>query len=161
MSAPPTDPQLIQLVYDEARLLDEKRYDEWLALFAEDGRYWVPMSSTQTDSRIAQSIALEDKMMLRIRIERLRSGKAYSERPPAACQHVLQLPRVLPFDSELEVYRTRTPFLYLEARGDDQTVLAGTLGHAIRLDAAGLRIIEKRVDLLNASASLPAIFLFP
>ena len=30
-------------VAHEARLLDERRHDEWLALFADDGRYWVPL----------------------------------------------------------------------------------------------------------------------
>jgi len=32
-----------ELVAHEARLLDERRHDEWLALFTEDGRYWVPL----------------------------------------------------------------------------------------------------------------------
>ena len=30
-------------LYYEADLLDERRYDEWLALLAEDVRYWMPM----------------------------------------------------------------------------------------------------------------------
>ncbi len=32
----------IELVHREARLLDEQRWDEWLALFVEDCEYWMP-----------------------------------------------------------------------------------------------------------------------
>jgi len=30
-------------LYAEAEILDERRYDEWLALLADDVRYWMPM----------------------------------------------------------------------------------------------------------------------
>lgn len=42
-----TGPEAIRFVLQEARLLDEKRWDEWLELFAEDGVYWrrLPMVS--------------------------------------------------------------------------------------------------------------------
>ena len=35
--------RMAAFVVHEARLIDEGRYDEWLALFADDGRYWVPL----------------------------------------------------------------------------------------------------------------------
>lgn len=31
-----------QVLFREARLLDSRRYEEWLELFTEDGLYWVP-----------------------------------------------------------------------------------------------------------------------
>ena len=31
-----------RFLYREARLLDERRFEEWMNLFAEDGYYWVP-----------------------------------------------------------------------------------------------------------------------
>jgi ethylbenzene dioxygenase beta subunit len=30
-----------QFLYREARLLDERRFHEWLALFTDDVRYWM------------------------------------------------------------------------------------------------------------------------
>ncbi len=39
----PTDQQLIDFVVKEARLLDTHRFEDWLDLFAEDGRYWMPL----------------------------------------------------------------------------------------------------------------------
>ena len=44
-----TEKDLVDFVYREARLLDEMRYDEWLALFTEDGYYWMPAEWRQTD----------------------------------------------------------------------------------------------------------------
>ena len=35
--------EITQFLYSEAELLDERRHDEWLALLAEDIRYWMPM----------------------------------------------------------------------------------------------------------------------
>ena len=40
--------EIERFLVDEAALLDEWRLEEWLALFAEDGRYLVP----SLDSRI-------------------------------------------------------------------------------------------------------------
>ena len=37
----PADP--VAFVVHEARLIDEQRFSEWLDLFAEDGRYWMPL----------------------------------------------------------------------------------------------------------------------
>ena len=44
---PPADDELVRFVVREARLIDEKRFDEWYELFAEDGYYWVPASPGQ------------------------------------------------------------------------------------------------------------------
>ena len=35
--------EVAEFLYREAELLDERRYDEWLALLADDIRYWMPM----------------------------------------------------------------------------------------------------------------------
>ena len=34
-----------QFLYREARLLDERRFHEWVELFTEDVRYWMPVRS--------------------------------------------------------------------------------------------------------------------
>jgi 3-phenylpropionate/cinnamic acid dioxygenase small subunit len=36
-----------QFLYREARLLDERRFHEWLLLFTEDVRYWMPVRSNR------------------------------------------------------------------------------------------------------------------
>ena len=39
-----------QFLFHEARLLDERRLQEWLGLYAEDAEYWVPYSLEPAES---------------------------------------------------------------------------------------------------------------
>lgn len=157
----PVETDLAAFVYHEAELLDRRRFDEWLALFAGDGRYWLPLFPDQTDFMREQSLLIEDRLLLEARVERLKSGKAPGDNPKVTCQHVLQAPRVEEHAPDANRYRTRTPFLYVELRREEQQFLAGTASHLLRVEEGRLRIVEKRVDLLAARTALPAIFLMP
>ena len=155
--------ELARFVLHEARLLDERRYDEWLGLFADGGRYWVPLGgSAQREGEAFNALADEDRLLLALRIERLKNPRAHSQHPPSRGQHVLQPPCVEHADAASGRYELRTPFTYVEVRGAQQTALAGTARHRlVRDDAGALRIELKRVDLLQAGMPLPAIQLFP
>lgn len=151
---------LARFVVREARLLDEKRFDEWLALFAPDGHYWVPLAHGQTDPKLHASLMYEDHLLLTLRIERLKSARAFSQQPPSRCHHVLQQPEVDEADPQAGRWVTRTPFLYSETRGDDTQRYAATAWHTLVLRDGALRILEKRVDLLERETMLPSIQLF-
>ena len=92
-AAAPSDQDLVDFVYSEARLLDERRYEEWYALFADDGYYWVPLVPDQVDGIDHTSLAYEDKLLLRLRIERLRLGP-FSQHPESRGHHLLQRPEM-------------------------------------------------------------------
>lgn len=153
--------ELRDFVALEARLLDTGRYRDWLTLWVDDGRYWVPLQGDrQADDPAMSSIADEDLLLLRLRVERLYNVNAHSERPPSRCQHVLQASHVEPFEAGDPWIETRTPFLYTEVKGQVATTLTGTAEHRIVRSRDGLRIARKRVDLLQATAALPTIHLF-
>lgn len=161
MNIPPhTGMDPARFVLDEGRLLNEGRYEDWLSLFAPDGHYWVPLDGDrQADPLAHASMAYEDLFLLQTRIQRLRSGRAHSLQPGVRSVHVLQPPCIESQEGDgIEVY---TPFLYVEVYGDRQTLLAGTWRHRLRRTEAGLRIVSKRVDLVNAHAAHEAIQLFP
>lgn len=157
----PTREELIELVYREARLIDEKRFEDWYALFSEDGVYWVPLSPEQPDGIDHASLAYEDKLLLRLRIERLGSPRAFSQQPPSRCLHVLQRPEVEEMDPARNYYVTRTAYVYIESRGEVQQLYGCTALHTLAVVDGALRIRVKRVDLLNSDAALPSIQLFP
>lgn len=151
-----------EFVAHEARLLDERRHDEWLALFTDDGRYWVPLQgAAQPEGAAHNALADEDPLLLKLRIERLKNPRAHSQHPPSRCQHVLQASVVTREDPSAGTCELRTPFVYVEARGDRQLTLAGTCVHRLVKVGSDWRIRLKRVDLLDAGAPLPAIQLFP
>ncbi|MGO4390105.1 aromatic-ring-hydroxylating dioxygenase subunit beta [Variovorax sp. M-6] len=145
----------------EAALLDAGRFDDWLALFAEDGHYWVPLlGAAQADPFSHNSIAYEDRLLLQLRIERLKNPRAHSQHPASHCQHVLQRSRIEQEDEVAGEVSLSTPFIYVESRGEQQQLLAGTCRHLLLRTPSGWAIRQKRVDLLNAGRALPAIQLF-
>lgn len=146
---------LADFVYREARLIDEKALDAWYELFAEDGLYWIPLAPDQRDGLNHASLMYEDRLLLKLRIERLKQPRAFSQQPESRCQHVLQRPEIESTDDG--GYRTRTPFFYAEVRGDEQLVFTGVVRHHLIEQDGALRIREKRIDLLNCDAALPSV----
>lgn len=151
-----TEAEVVRFIYKEARLLDEKRFDEWYELFTEDAYYWVPLVPGQTDPLQHNSLAYEDKLLLKLRIERLKLPTAYAQKPASRCLHVMQTPEVE--KSGGGEFLVRTPFIYTETRGDESQRYAAVAWHT--LAGNPLRIRLKRVDILNADAALPSIQLF-
>lgn len=152
--------RLVDFVYAEARLLDEQRFDEWLALFADDGHYWMPLTPGQQDARLQTSLLYEDKLLLRVRTERLAGARTFSQQPRSRSHHLLQAPSIESMDAAAGRYRVRTAFHYVETRLDAQTLFAGWATHDLRADGEQLRIVLKRVDLVNCDAAFGNINLF-
>ncbi|MBO0753465.1 MAG: aromatic-ring-hydroxylating dioxygenase subunit beta [Bradyrhizobiaceae bacterium] len=151
---------LAAFVYREARLLDELRYDEWLKLFAADGHYWMPAEWQQTDPKMQASLMYEDLLLLRIRVERLSGTRTFSQKPKSRSQHLLQAPQIDEINPEQNCYRTWTPFHYAETRGDEWTMYAGWARHQLRVEDGALKIVLKRIDLVNFDAAFGNIQLF-
>jgi 3-phenylpropionate/cinnamic acid dioxygenase small subunit len=155
-----TRQDLIDFVVHESRLLDAKRYDEWNALFTMDAVYWVPLVPDQPDGINHTSHMYEDKLLRDLRIERLKSPRAFSQQPASRCHHLLQTPTVESFDEAANRYVVRTEFHYTESQGDELQFYVGTFIHHLTLQDGGLRMTLKRVDLLNCDAALTAVQLF-
>jgi 3-phenylpropionate/cinnamic acid dioxygenase small subunit len=151
---------LIDFVVRESRLLDSRRYDEWNALFTDDAFYWVPLVPGQEDGLNHTSHMYEDKLLRELRIERLKSPRAFSQQPPSRCHHLLQTPTVEESDPQGNRFVVRTEFHYTEAQGDELQFYVGTFFHHLTVRDGALRMTLKRVDLLNCDAALPAVQLF-
>jgi len=76
-----------QFLYREARLLDEQRLEEWLALFAEDATYWVPLEQGQQDPVSTSSIIYDDRTLLELRVKQARHPRAHARLPLARTLH--------------------------------------------------------------------------
>jgi 3-phenylpropionate/cinnamic acid dioxygenase small subunit len=159
-TAIPTNQELIDFVVREARLIDQQRFDEWLALYADDAYYWMPLEWNQTDPRLTCSLMYEDKLLLSIRVERLKGARTFSQKPKSRCHHVLQTPQVDSRDEANNSYVIWTPMHYIETRLDEQTLYAVWATHHLTVEDGRLRIKLKRVDLINCDAAFGNIQLF-
>ena len=159
-AAVPTDQELIDFVLREARMLDQQRYEEWLNLYAEDGYYWMPLEWGQTDPRLTCSLMYEDKLLLRVRVERLKGDRTFSQKPKSRSHHVLQMPHVESRDEKANEYVTWTSMHYVETRLDEQNLYAAWAIHHLTVQDGKLRIGLKRVDLVNCDAAFGNIQLF-
>jgi len=162
MTAPTvTREMLIDFVHAEARMLDEGRFDDWLGLWAPEGMYWMPLDWNQQDPIHETSLLHEDQFMLRLRVERLNGARTFSQKPKSRCIHVLNRPDADLIDNETGRYRTVTRMTYVETRLDEQFLLALTATHDLVWREGALKILLKRVDILNCDAAFGNIQLLP
>lgn len=150
--------QLVDFVYLENQLLDDGKYQAWYELFAQDGVYWVPSRPDQDDRDSQVSIALETRMLLALRIARLSHPRAHSLQPAVRGMHIVQRPEVL--DTTGPLLQARAQVMYLEYQAGHQITLGARVRYTLRPENDGFKIVEKRVELLNSDAFLPAIQLF-
>ncbi len=100
----------------EARLLDEGYFDDWLALFTEDARYWVPIHTNQTDPFETVSLMYDDR--------RLSDPRIYSQEPRSRTSQTVTNVTMEPDAGEPGV-TVRSKFVLVEYRREDQRLFAG------------------------------------
>jgi 3-phenylpropionate/cinnamic acid dioxygenase small subunit len=144
-----------QFVQHEARLLDEGKFDEWLALFALDGWYWVPSEPDQANPHDTVSLIYDDRRLLETRIRRLASPRMYSQEPRSRTSRMVG--NITIEDVEGLEATVRSKFIMIEYRRDQQRLFTGTAWHRLELADGAIRIAWKRVDLVNCDAALDGI----
>ena len=152
-----------QFYYDEAELLDDGRFADWLELLADDLDYWMPTRTNRLRRQQALAIAArgeaafydETKESLAWRIRRFDSGMAWAEDPPSRTRHLVTNVVVRHIDSshhpdfspdDLEV---RSAFLVYRNRSErEENVFAGRRIDILRRAEGGLQV-ARRVILLD------------
>ncbi len=146
---------IARFVYEEAELLDRGEYDQWLDLFTEDGRYWVPSHPDQTDALGEVSLFYEDRALMQARIGRLRHPRALGR--PVRTSHLVGNIRGEERDG-LMIVRSR--FQMIEFIGDEQRLYGGAVEHHLRGGDTGWKMRLKRVDLVNAGGIFELLQVF-
>jgi benzoate/toluate 1,2-dioxygenase beta subunit len=139
-------------LHREARLLDERRFDEWRDLFAEDGVYWVPARPGQTDPFHEVSLFYDDRELMAARFRRFRHPRMHADIPPSRAMRAVS-------NIEVEGGRAdglvaaRSVLTMAEYRaGETRTFMGRVAWHLATQAGGGYRIRLKRVDLLDAEA---------
>jgi 3-phenylpropionate/cinnamic acid dioxygenase small subunit len=151
-----TEKLIAAFLYREARLIDEHRYEEWLSLWEEgDTLYWVPCNDDDIDPRRQVSIIYDDHVRLVQRVERLMSGTVLAQQP---------VPRMRRLVSNIEIetasgdeIAVASNFILASARAGRQELWAGRTLHRLRLRGESLKIVSKKVLLINSDQELPLL----
>ena len=153
--APEMHCELRDFVHLEARLLDEGRFEDWVELFHEDGVYWVPASPGQASPETALSLFHEARPLLALRARRLAHPQTHVNTPPARTHH--HLSNIEGADLGGGGYALRCMLLMVEWRNGTQRLFSASCNYQLRRSLAGLRILSKRVDLLDCDAPQRAL----
>ncbi len=151
-----------EFLYREAELLDARRFDEWLALFTEDARYWMPMRRNVPHDELAREFTREGrdvnwfdegKDTLGRRVAQIQTGIHWAEEPPSRICHMV---------SNVQILRATTPegsaapsevtarcrFLVYRNRVETETdILVGKREDVLRRGDGGWKIARRMVVL--------------
>jgi len=168
---PVADPSLIreveQFLYREVRLLDERRFHEWLQLLTDDIRYWMgsrtnryPKSSkaisildpgryVEDDVAGEDELAIldEDKSTLTARVARLDTGMAWAEDPPSRTRHIIANIEIEPGEAETEL-KVYSNFIVYRSRSEtEQDFYVGARRDVLRRIDGTLRLANRKITL--------------
>ena len=152
--------EIEDFLYHEAELLDERRYEEWLALFTDDAHYWMPMRRNVPADEPGREYTRdgldvnwfdEGKDTLARRVAQIRTGIHWAEEPPSRICHLVSNVQVLraspagPAPAEVAV---RCRFLVYRNRVETETdVLVGKREDVLRRVNGSWKIARRMIVL--------------
>jgi biphenyl 2,3-dioxygenase beta subunit len=143
-----------RFLYDEAALLDARRFEEWLELFADDARYFMPIRRTRTRDDLDREFTQPGEMAffddtkgtLGRRVKKLATGRSWSEDPPSRTRHLITNVRIvdvrgdeLDVESNFHLYRTRLK--------SEETSWIGSRRDTLRTLEGSYRIAKRTIYL--------------
>jgi benzoate/toluate 1,2-dioxygenase subunit beta len=141
-----------QFLYRQSELLDTKRWQDWIDLFAPDGIYWMPPAPEYKTWDGQPAIFAEDKNLMTVRMNRVLHPDAWSQRPLWETNHVVSNVSILKAQKNGDV-EVRSRFHMMELRRDDVRHFAGSYLHTLKKTRTGYAIKLQRVDMTNAQAA--------
>ena len=139
-----------QFLFAQSELLDNKHWQDYIDLFADDGVYWMPVTADQAEWEGSPSIFAEDKPMMRVRMGRVTHPNAWSQAPMWATNHVIGNVVIESGNAKEIVVRSR--FHMMELRRDNVRHFGGTYRHILVKSGKSFKIKLQRVDMFNSQA---------
>jgi 3-phenylpropionate/cinnamic acid dioxygenase small subunit len=152
--------EIERLLYREAELLDERRYEDWLDLLTEDVRYWMPMRRNVPAEEPALEFTREGmdvnwfdegKDTLTRRVKQIRTGVHWAEQPPSRICHMVSNVQIdhAPVEGRAaDEVSVKSRFLIYRNRVETETdVLVGKREDVLRRVDGGWRIARRKIIL--------------
>jgi len=150
-----------QFLFAEARLLDERRFEEWAELFTEDGAYWAPTRHDQKSPEEAVSLFFDDRVTMAARVKRLRHPDVHIQIPISRTTHLvtnIEIDPVPPDDADMRVFAA---FMVAEYRENaEPRWYAGRYEYRLKSFGAGFRIALKKATLVNCDGAFTSMAVY-
>jgi 3-phenylpropionate/cinnamic acid dioxygenase small subunit len=137
--------EVTEFLYREAELLDERRYADWLALLADDIRYWMPMRRNVKFGEESREFTRETtdinwfdegKDTLTRRVRQIETGIHWAEEPVSRISHMIsnvQLIEASPSLADPREVAVKCRFLIYRNRVETETdILVGKREDVLR-----------------------------
>ncbi len=153
--------EILQYYIDEAWLLDERKYKEWLALLTDDIFYYSPRRKNVYRREIEREIPArgtdiayfeDDHDAMEVRVARLETGMAWSDDPPSRTRHIVGNLKVERRDNG-EVWAKSAFLVYRSHLETDQEIYSGYREDILRPDGDSWKIAQRTV-ILDANVLL-------
>ena len=136
-----------QFLYLEASCMDEHRYDEWLALCAEEVLYWIPCNDDDIDPKRNVSIIYDRRPQIEDRVFRLKGRHAFAQQPRTRLLRVVS--NVVITGATADTVTATSHFTLGDLRPAQEVHWYGKNRHVLNRAGNNFRIREKKVLLLN------------
>ena len=138
---------LEDFLYHEAALLDDWQLDDWLALFADGARYFVPPAGADDDADPATSLfyVADDYHRLCERVKRLRKRTAHAEFPRSRCRRMISNVRILGGDDKR--FEAVANFVTWRSKMGRTDTFFGHHRYELTVTADGIRVLSKTTFL--------------
>jgi 3-phenylpropionate/cinnamic acid dioxygenase small subunit len=136
-----------QFLFREARCEDEHRYEEWEALWTDDGIYWVPANGDDIDPEQQMSIIYDNRSRIGLRVKQLLTGKRHTQEPQSRLRRLISNVELLGEDDKGIRVGANTIVFETNQRGD--TIWGARLEYVLRRNQGDYRIAFKKVALVN------------
>jgi 3-phenylpropionate/cinnamic acid dioxygenase small subunit len=157
--------EVMAFLIEEAAILDEDRFDEWLALMAPDVGYRMPVRRTllrkdglghETESFYFE----EDATSLAVRVSRLTSTNAWAEDPPSRVRRFVSNVRVR--DGGSETLGVSSYLLVLRSRWSNSAydILTAERRDVLRRVDGRLLLADRTIAVDQAVLGTPNLAIF-
>jgi len=149
-----------QFLYREAELLDERRYGDWLALLADDIRYWMPMRRNVKFGEERREFTREvtdinwfdeGKETLTRRVRQIETGIHWAEEPVSRIAHLVtnvQVIEAMPSLADAREVAVKCRFLIYRNRVETETdILVGKREDVLRRGNDAWMIARRKIIL--------------
>ena len=149
-----------QFVFREVRLLDERKFEAWAALFTQDGAYWAPTRHEAANPEEAVSLFYDDRVTMAARIKRLSHPATHIQDPISRTAHIVSNIELDPDRAEDGSLMVYAAFAMAEYRQDEPRWYGGRYEYRLRQDKSVLLIAQKKVLLVNAEGAFTSMSVY-